>query len=239
MNKILLILGGSSDIGTELIKVLNAKENENTIIAHYNHNKEKLSKIECLNGNKIVLYQADLTDEVQVMGLIKFLREKYGCPTSIIHLPADKYEFIRFTKMDTVKFEHACKLQVLSIIKILQAFLPQMVKGEDNAKIVFMLSENTVVDPAKFTAPYTMIKYMLLGMMKALVIDYKGKKININAVSPTIVGTKFLNNIDSRFLEANGTAEKMLCTADVIPAILFLLSKHSDCINGVNIHISN
>lgn len=238
MDKVFLILGGSSDIGTKLIETLNGRESDSVIIVHYYQNKEKISDIECLNNNKIVLWQADFMDSRQVLDLIDFVKEEYGCPTAIVHLPADKYEFVRFTKITEDSLERALRIQVFSIIKILQAFLPQMVKGKNNAKVLVMLSENTILKPARFTASYTMIKYMLLGLVKTLAVEYEGKRININAISPTTVDTKFLNNIDERFLEVNGVTEKMLCVEEVIPSICFLLSEAADHINGANIHIS-
>jgi 3-oxoacyl-[acyl-carrier protein] reductase len=113
-----------------------------------------------------------------------------------------------------------------------------MIKGKKRAKVVLMLSENTIGNPAKFTSKYTMSKYMLLGLLKSLTVEYEGKNVNINALSPTMMDTKFLSNIDRRMLEVSDVTEKMLCPEDVVPFIIKLVSSESDNMYGENIYIS-
>ena len=108
-------------------------------------------------------------------------------------------------------------------------------KTEYRAKIVFMLSENTINKPAKFSTKYTMSKYMLLGLMKSLAVEYEGKRIDINALSPSMIDTKFLSEIDRRMLEVYGATDHMLNPCDVVPWLWKLLSEYSDGMSGENI----
>ena len=53
--------------------------------------------------------------------------------------------------------------------------------------------------------------------------------------------TKFLQNIDERFIEMAASSARMqrnIQVKEVIPAIQFLLSEGSDYMNGVNINLS-
>jgi len=105
-----------------------------------------------------------------------------------------------------------------------------------------MLSSVTISTPPKYLMSYNMIKFTLLGLMKSLVSDYSGKRININAVSPSMINTKFLSNIDSRIIELNATnsnENKNADICDIVPTIKFLLSKDSNYINGINLNVSN
>lgn len=240
--KMFLILGASSDVGCELINQLNQDYNNALVIAHYKSSDINIKKIVAVNGNKVEAIKADLSDSSDVNLLIKYVADKYGAPTHIIHLPASKFEYAKIKDMDWDKFCIDLKVQVYSLIEILKAFLPIMAKRKAYNKIVIMLSSYTLSVPPKFTMSYTVVKYTLLGLMKSLASDYNGKKININGISPSMIETKFLDNIDSRIIEMNadnsvGKMNANVC--DIVPSIKFLLSEDSNYINGINMNVSN
>lgn len=237
MSKTYLIIGASSDVGAEVLVNLNNTTKNSIFVAHYRTSLDKINKIELKNGNSMIKVQADLSKEESVKDLIMFLKKQEIVPNAIVHLPAPKLEYIKYKDLRWEECEEDAFVQVASIMLILQAFLPQMVKFEDFSKVVFVLSENTINKPAKFTTKYTMSKYMLLGLMNSLVAEYEGKKVNINAVSPSMIDTKLLNLIDRRLLDMSGATEQMLLPQDVASVICRLLSNESDMVNGENIYI--
>lgn len=235
MNNIYLILGASSEIGSALIRSLNEREREALFLSHYRSHPDVLREIEMKNGNQLRALRADLSLSEEVEGLIGEVREICSSPTHIVHLPADLYEFQKLKDICWESVLHDMELQLHSIMQILAAFLPKMTKGERNGKVLFMLSENTVGLPAKYTVKYTVGKYVLLGLMRSLASDYEGKRINFNAVSPSVMDTKFLRKIDERLLEISGVREHMLKPSEVTPAMEYLLSPASDRVNGQNL----
>ena len=66
----------------------------------------------------------------------------------------------------------------------------------------------------------------------------EGKNVDINALSPSMIGTKFLRDIDRRMLEISGATDNILNPCDVLPWYWKLLSEYSDGINGQNIMFS-
>ncbi len=238
MSKVYLIIGASSDVGMEFIKQLNVIEKEAVFYAHYNSNINWIESIIETNSNRIIPVKANLLHEEDIQRLIDFILQEGNIPSVLVHLPAPKLDFI---KLKDLKWEDCIEdvnIQVGSALKIVQAILPKMVKLQERTKVVFMLSENTVVNhPAKFSTKYTMSKYMLLGFMKSLVVEYEGKNVNINALSPSIIDTKLLNNIDRRMLEMTGITEKMLRPEDVVEHLIKLVSRESDDMYGENIYI--
>ncbi len=241
-NKIYLILGASSDIGCELIHQLNQDCSDAVFLAHYRTCDSNIKKNTPINGNKIVSIKADLSIGSDIISLIKDVDREYGAPTHIVHLPASEFEYTRVKDMDWDKFCIDLYIQVFSLIEILKAFIPIMVKRKSYNKIVMMLSSYTISSPPKFTMSYTMVKHTLLGLMKSLASDYNGKKININAISPSMIETKFLDNVDSRIIEMNAknsVGNTNARVSDVVPAVKFLLSEDSNYINGINLNISN
>ena len=81
----------------------------------------------------------------------------------------------------------------------------------------------------------------MLGLMKSLAAEYGDKNININAVSPSMIETKFLSEIHEKVIEMSAEMNPLkrnATTKDIVPIIKFLLSKESDYITGANIPIT-
>ena len=240
--KIFLILGASSDLGLELIKTLDEKNADCLFLAHYNCSKEKLEKMELHGSNKIECIQADLSNMQQVDSLISQVKEFTAAPTHIVHLAALPFKYMKLKEFNREAFIKNMDVQVCSFAKIMQAFLPTMAKRKQHDKVVVMLTSYLNGMPPKFMEDYIITKYALLGLFKSIASDYSGKQININAVSPSMIETKFLKNIDERIVKM--TAEKSpegrnAMPSDVIPVIKFLLSDDSNYIHGQNISVNN
>ena len=234
---IVLIMGASSDIGLELMKNINE---ECLIIAHYNSSGKKLLEIAKTINNNVITLQANLLKEDEVNTLISTIETNYGIPNKIIHLAAPKFENIRFKDIEWDNFQGDINISLKSIVLILNRFLPKLAK-QKRGKVVVMLSSVVVNIPPKALTQYTTLKYALLGLVKSLASEYSSKNIQVNAVSPSMVETKFLNNINEKLVELNAYNHPLKRNAivnDITPIIKMLISKESDYINGVNIPIT-
>lgn len=225
MKKIYLITGASSDIGMAFIRET-AKKNEDALFyAHYRAMNESLAGIKKEFCDRICLVQADLTEEDGVFQIINHVEET---PTHILHLPAGKIRHTRLRQTDAENLKREMQVQVYSLLEIYKTFLPRMAKAK-YGKAVAVVSSCTVGKPPKFLASYTAVKYALLGLVRSAAVEYAGKGIQINALSPDMVETKFLSSIDERIVEntANSRPDgKLLTPREVVAAIEFLFS---DC----------
>lgn len=245
-SKTYLILGASSDLGIELIKKLdeeNSKSSEKSLfIAHYNSSKEKLESIPLNDKNKLVCVQCDLSNMNAVDNLIVEVKTYTDAPTHIVHLAAESFRYMKLKEFDRDSFIHGMDIQVCSFAKIMQAFLPVMVKRKQHDKVVIMLTSYVTGMPPKFMLDYISTKYALLGLMKSLSSDYSGKSININAISPSMIETKFLKNIDARIVQMvaeNSPEKRNAKPEDIVPVIQFLLSESANYIHGMNLRVTN
>ena len=108
-------------------------------------------------------------------------------------------------------------------------------------KVVIMLSSEVINVPTKASTQYTTIKYALLGLVKSLASEYSDKNIQINALSPSMIETKFLDNMNKKLIELNAYNHPLKRNAhvnEITPIIKMLISEESDYINGVNIPIT-
>lgn len=234
---IILITGASSDIGIELIKYLNE---DILILAHYNSSSKDLIKLSSQIKNSLVPLQANLTSDEEIKLFLDEIDNNYGVPNKIVHLAAPKFENIRFKDIAWDSFQNEINISLKSLVLILNRFLPRMAK-EKRGKIVCMLSSVTLNVPPKALSQYTIIKYALLGLVKSLASEYADKNIQINAISPSMVETKFLDNINEKIVELsayNHPLKRNAKVEDVAPIIKLLLSEDSDYITGVNLPIT-
>mgnify|MGYP006085888147 CR=1 FL=1 len=238
MNKdIILIIGASSDIGLNLIKNINY---EALILAHFNSSNKGLLELSNNIENELILLKADLSKEAEVNKLLDKIENHYGTPNKIVHLAAPKFSNRRFKDLLWEDFQNEIDVSLKSIISILGRFLPKMSKMKQG-KVVLMLSSVVINVPPKALAHYTSIKYAMLGLVKSLASEFSDKNIQINAISPSMTETKFLDNINEKLIELNAYNHPLKRNAhlnEITPIIIMLISKESDYINGVNIPIT-
>jgi len=237
MNNILLIIGASSDIGYEFIKNI---DEECLIIAHYNSSNERLLELAKTIKNEMVILKADLSCENEIINFLDSIESNYGIPNKIVHFASSKFENIRFKDISWNDFQKDIDISLKSIVLILNKFLPKLAKAK-NGKVVLILSSVVLNIPPKALVQYTTVKYALLGLVKSLASEYADKNIQINAISPSMIETKFLDNINTKLIELNAYTHPLKRNArveDITPIIKMLISKESDYINGINIPIT-
>lgn len=238
MEKIYCILGATSDIGMAYMREINKTGEKSTVIAVHFGGKEELEKLnQELENVTMDFIQCDLSNKEDISKAIAYIREKYNTPTHFLHLAARKFEYVKFSKFNWENVLLDLEIQVHSFAEFMKAFLPELAK-QKQGKVVAMLSSVTKGVPPKYLSSYTLTKYALMGLINSLVAEYKEKGININAVSPTMVETRFLENIDERLVEmtaANSGMKRNVKIEEVVGAIRYLMADEADYVNGVNL----
>lgn len=234
----LLILGASSDLALSLIP--RVAPNYHVIFAHYCNSKDQLVELQKKVPCELKLLQADFTKEEDTKQLIQNLQEDGREITHLLHCPSARAVNIRFTDLKWETYEQMMNVQVRSLYQILQWLLPSMVKKK-YGKIVNVLTSYTIGTPPAYLNDYVTAKYALLGFIKALAVEYASKNIQINAVSPSMIETKFLTDIPELIVQHSAQKHPLKRNAsvdDVLPALEFLLSEGSRFITGQNLLVS-
>lgn len=236
--KVLMVTGASSDIGIDLISKI--ESDYEIVIAHYCSLSEPLEKVRQKIGKKLIMIQADFSNEDSIYNMIKQINSIGYKPDHIVHLAAPKISNTKFHKGDWSSFNNGIEISIHSIVNILQAFIPSMV-NKGYGKIIFMLSSVTLNEASKYQSSYTVIKYALLGLMKSLSKEYAEKGIMINGISPDMIDTKFLSDIPDLIVKKNAATSPLgrnLLVQDILPTIQYLLSEGADTVTGQNIGIT-
>ena len=235
----LLVLGASADVGRALLQRLDTRRM--TVAATYHRSG---AKVEAIAGRarhlKIVPIRTDLSDPGAVAALIAKLKAELPAPTQIVHLAAPKLRMIRFRDVTWGDFQGELDVQLRPIMMVLHEFLPAMAKNK-RGKIVFVLSSAAMNVPPTAMSHYVTAKYALKGLMKSLAAEYASSGINVNAVSPSMVETAFLEKLPARFVEiaAAQSPRGRHATADEVAGVVsFLLSPDADYLSGADIPVT-
>lgn len=241
MKKVYFITGASSEIGVSYLRSLEKRKEPCIVFGQYHLHGEILFELEkVFQYVELHPYSCDLSSSDSVQKMLRALSEQGYCPNHILHLASEKMHYTRVRQFDWEHYLQQMEIQVHSLIEMLKYFLRDMQK-QKYGRIVIMLSECTLGTPAGFLSDYVMIKYSLLGMVKSLAVEYGGKGITVNGVSPAMMETKFLSDIDERIIQMNAESAPMKRNATVeetVAAIEFLMSEQASYITGSNLNVS-
>ena len=237
--KILFITGASSELGCELIR--RVADNYTQIWSHYNTSIKELNSIREVYGDKIVPVQADFLNETSVRDMIKKILDSGKYPDNIVHLASSKVFNLQFHKCRWDDYQKIVDTSLRSIVMILEDMIPKMRK-KGYGRIVFMLTSSILGSiPPRFQSPYITIKYALYGLMRTLASEYASRGITVNGVSPDMIETRFLSEIQEVIIKKNAEQNPLgrnMTVKDVIPIIDYLLSDKAEAVTGQNIGIT-
>lgn len=227
-----LILGSGSDVGSTLMNRILEKDSTALILAQYKSHPPK-------SHSQITPLYCDLNSDSSLEEFLQNL-QPLPLPNKIIHLASNPVSQAPFKKMEWNAFEGHINIGLKSIFYVLKEVLPKLAKedGKDK-KVVFMLSSVICGKPPAGMADYVSVKYALLGLLKSLASEYKN--IQFNAISPTMMETKFLSNLDPRIPELkalNHPRKRNAKLEDILGALEFLLDSGSEFMTANNLNIS-
>jgi len=236
----ILITGASSDLGVGLIRRLMDHADAPTILAHSFSGGAKLEVLRAEFGERVRLIQADCGDAASVAAMAEYIVAEFGIPARFVHLPALRPSPDRFTKFNLERFRQDMAVQVESAVILLKKFLPKMAKLP-GARIVFMSSSYTHGMPPKYTAMYTVAKYAQLGLMRSLAAEYASTELRVNAVSPSMIETQFLQDLPELAVQMSASSNPQGRNArpeDIFAAVELLLSPGAGYMTGIDIPVA-
>ena len=236
MREVILITGATSDLAFEYLNLI--KDQEKIIIAFYYDLKERFEELKNSSLEIIPIF-CDFSDTDDVSSKVVEISKKYEIST-ILHFAAPRIQMERFNKKEIKDYEIHFKIQFLSIIEILKNILPKMKKCK-KGKVIFILSSVTFSTPPKFWAEYVSMKYALLGLLKSLVAEYGEYGIQFNGVSPSMIDSKLLGNLDPLVKEISKEShplKRLITKKEIVEFIDFLVKNDSKFLTGNNFNLS-
>ena len=241
MGNIYLITGASSDLAAAYIRWLDEKKEECIVLGQYYSHKEQMDILIAKSRFiKIIPYSVNLSNLEETDRWMEMILDDGYIPDHILHTAAEPFSYVRIPDFDWNELDRQLRIQVNTFGQMCKKILPKMGKNRFG-KVVVILSAYVFDVPPKYMVNYIVTKYALLGMMKSAATEYAEKNVNINAVSPGLMETKFLRNLESVQMEiaAKGMPLKRnIKVSEVVKSIEYLMSDASDYMTGVNINLT-
>lgn len=220
--KNILLIGGSYGIGLAIAKEL---QNDNKLFVASRTNEN-------LAGLNVTHIPFDATnDNLDIAQLPAVIDGLVYCPGSINLRP--------FRGLKPEAFEVDLQINFISLVKVIQAVLPNLTAGEQSSIVLFSSVAATMGMP--FHTSVAAAKGAIEGFAKALAAEY-APKIRVNVIAPSLTDTpladKFLNNETKQEKSAERHPLKRFGTPeDSAQMATFLLSDKSSWISGQVFHV--
>ena len=231
MTRTVLITGATSSFGQELITRL---PSDAKIIAQSRQSlPSKFSR-----DPRIIQVISDLSKS-------DFLKDfesqiDFSQVDEVAHFAAAPMRMQNFSATKSEQLLVDYQTNFLSVVSLLTRVAATRKQNQRQIRVVLMLTD-MLRSPKKGETSYITSKFALLGLIKSLSTEYSGYDLRINAVSPSLVETKYVEHFPEflRLDISNKHPMKRHCTvAEVIDSVEFLLSPQSSFINGQNIYIN-
>ena len=220
--KNILLIGGSYGIGLAIAQEL---QNENNIFVASRTNEN-------LPGLNVTHIPFDASsDTLDTSKLPVILDGLVYCPGSINLRP--------FRGLKPEAFEADLQINFISLVKVIQAVLPNLTAGEQSSIVLFSSVAASMGMP--FHTSVAAAKGAIEGFAKALAAEY-APKIRVNVIAPSLTDTpladKFLNNETKQEKSAERHPLKRFGKPeDSAQMASFLLSDKSSWISGQIFHV--
>lgn len=220
--KNILLIGGSYGIGLAIAKELQFENN--VYIA--SRSNENLADVKATH----IAFDAT-TDTIYTSQLPTVIDGLVYCPGSINLRP--------FKGLKPESFETDLQINFLSLVKVIQSVLPNLLASEQASIVAFSSVAATMGMP--FHTSVAASKGAIEGFAKALAAEY-APKIRVNVIAPSLTDTpladKFLNNETKQEKSAERHPLKRFGKPeDSAQMATFLLSDKSSWISGQIFHV--
>lgn len=235
MNKNVLILGASGDIGNAIaIDLANQGYN---LILHYHKSYHTIERLQYMLREDAILQtvQADLADRDAVHNLCN----EIAYAVHAIVFVSGTAHYGLFQDVTEVEMDEMIQIHVKAPWLITQHFLPQMIRNQFGQIILITSIWGNV--GASNEVMYSSVKGAQNSFVKALAKEVGLSGVSVNAVSPGFIDTKMNHHLlqdEKSEIISNIPVNRAGLTSDVAHAVRFLLDEKSNYIQGEIINIS-
>ncbi|PAU65942.1 short-chain dehydrogenase [Pseudomonas sp. PIC25] len=190
-DKVVIVTGGAQGIGEAIVACFQAQQAKVVTGDIQGEKAERVAAAWRERGGEVLAMQVDVTQSAQLQALVDLAIERYGKVDVLVNcagvnvfrdpLEMTDEDWRRCFAIDLDGVWHGCK-----------AVLPHMLSRGMGNIINIASVHSTNIIPGCF--PYPVAKHGLLGLTRALGIEYAPKGIRVNAIAPGYIETQL--NID-------------------------------------------
>jgi NAD(P)-dependent dehydrogenase (short-subunit alcohol dehydrogenase family) len=188
-NKVALITGGSGHIGKAISRAF-LREGAKVMIATRSIDELLAAKNELSDGSKSVeIYKADVADSADVKNLVEETLKIFGKIDILVNAAGIYGPIGPSLDVDFDKWKQTFEINVFGTFNLMQRVLPIMIK-KGGGKIINFSGGGDGPFP-RFSA-YNSSKVAVVRLTETMAVEIKDYHIDINAIAPGPVNSRFL-----------------------------------------------
>lgn len=222
--KIILVTGASRGIGRTI--AIEMAKLGHTVIANYNQSKNdahSLLKLAQENNYDLEIYQADVSNRINVSTMINYIISKYNKIDVLIN-NAGISSFNLFTDISDSEWDYVIKNNLYSVFCVSQEVIKEMI-NKKNGCIINISSVWGLVG-SSCESLYSLTKAGIDSITKSLAKELGPSNIRINSIAPGFIKTDMNNNLskeDITNIKNEIPLQKLGSTLDISKCISWLI----------------
>ncbi len=234
MNRLILVTGGNSGIGKEIVQ--NQISIGNNVISTYNKSGETTFKIE-REDQLVRQIRVDIRNEDEIKQLLQMIKAEFGKLDGLVNNAGMAYgNLTSLSPLDEIR--EVFEINFFAQVNLIQRAIRIMRKG-NNSSIVNIGSIAALRKDIGSMA-YSSSKAALIQATRVMAQEYIGYGVRLNSIAPGITKTKMLDLMDTRSVDkqVSDSGIKRIANAKEIANVVgFLLSSESSYIIGQCINV--
>lgn len=138
-------------------------------------------------GENALFVQTDVTDQASVDAAIAMVRERFGRIDVLVN-NAGINVFHEPLQTSDAEWQRCMAVDLEGVWRMCRAALPAMLERNAGSIVNIASSHSSTIIPGTF--PYPVAKHGLLGLTRALGIEYAARNIRVNAIAPGYIETE-------------------------------------------------
>jgi 3-oxoacyl-[acyl-carrier protein] reductase len=191
--KVTIVTGAGSGIGREIARQVHREGGQ--VVAFDLNGQAVQALAEELGPERMAAYQLDVRDGEQINSAVDGVVERFGGVDVLFNNAGVTDRFTPATETTDEIWDNVLGVNLIGPFRLARRVLPSMLQRGGGA-IVNTGSVASVIAGAGGTA-YTVSKHGILGLTRALAMEYGSRGIRVNAVLPGAIATAMTRNEDA------------------------------------------
>ncbi len=240
-----VVTGGGQGIGAAIARLLFVQGANVTVVGR---NLETLQALVAEQPESMHAVTADVSNAEQVQAAFESARGRFG-PISILVNNAGQASSAPFLKTDADLWNQMLAVNLTGTVLCTQAAVPDMLAAQWG-RVVNIASTAGLTGYA-YVAAYCAAKHGVVGLTRALALEFAKKGVTVNAVCPGFTETDIVRNSIANVMAKTGRTEeqaraeftagnpqgRLVQAAEVADTVVWLCGPAASAINGQSIAV--
>jgi 3-oxoacyl-[acyl-carrier protein] reductase len=234
-----IVTGGSRGIGAAIAEALVAS-GAHVVITSRSPGELSVTKERLSKSGVVESFCCDVSSREQVSELATFVRCVVGDPHIVVNNAGIQGPIGRLDRINLDAFWTTLRINLGGVVHCSRAFLPAMIRRR-HGKIINIAGGGATAPRQNFSA-YAVSKVAIARLTENLALELMQERIDVNAVAPGFVDTRFQDEIIAAGAEAGPELEKIVTArrerSHFVPAataaalVVFLASNEANGLTG-------